>query len=178
MDTSIISKYIWSPILPVILAEFAVIVLLIASIFIKGGKRKILLGTSLVIVTGLVIFYLAIPLIPVYFSPNHPDPEWDSGKVVHVLPTVSDSRILLKTSFTEPLKSPSLTVDGNRDVPGEQMDTEGYFWAFDVPDLAANTTYELQLLDCEEQPLCDSWPLGTFPSPDSEQERLRVLAFT
>ena len=178
MDSSVIAKYLLPHILPVLLAEFAVIVLLISAIFVKERKRKICLGTSLVLVTGLVIFYFTIPLMPVHFSPNHPDPEWDSGKVVHILPTVSESRILLKTSFTEPLKSPSLTVDGTRDVPGEQMDTEGYFWAFDVPGLESDTTYDLQLLDFEGQPLCDAWPLGTFPSPESEPDHLRVVAFT
>lgn len=177
MDTSIIAQYIWSPILPVILAEFAVVVLLIASIFVKS-RRRILWGTSLVLVAGLVTWYFVIPIIPVHFSPNHPDPEWDSGKVVHILPAVSDSRILLKTSFEEPVYSPRLTVDGNESVPGVQMDTDGYFWAFDVSDLQANTTYRLQLQDNRQQPLCDSWPLSTFPAPESEPEHLRVLAIT
>lgn len=178
MDTSIIWQYIWSPILPVILAEFAVVVLLFASIFVKSRKRIVLWVTSLVLVVGLVTWYFVIPIIPVHFEPNHPDPDWDSGKVVHILPAVNDSRILLKTSFTEPLQSPRLIVDGNRSVLGEQMDTERYFWAFDVTGLEANTTYQLQLWDYQGQPLCDPWPLKTFPSPNSEPERLRVLAFT
>lgn len=178
MDTSIIWEYIWSPISAVVLAQFAVVGLLVASIFVKSRKRKVLWGSSSVLIAGLVTWYFVIPIIPVHFEPNHPDPAWDNGKVVHILPAVNDSRILLKTSFEEPLDSPRLTVNGNLTVSGTRTDTYGYFWAFDVSGLQADTVYQLQLHDYEGQPLCDPWPLRTFPAPDSEPERLRVLAIT
>ena len=43
---------------------------------------------------------------------------WDAGLVRHLLPTVSDSRILLKVSFEQPLSAaPTLRV-GARSFPG------------------------------------------------------------
>ncbi len=52
---------------------------------------------------------------------------WDAGLVRHLLPTVSDSRILIKASFEQPLSAaPTLRV-GARDFPGHMNDTGGAF---------------------------------------------------
>ncbi len=110
-------------------------------------------------------------------TPNHPDSEWDHGSVVHILPAVSENRILLKTSFEIALSNPRLDVNGTK-FPGMQMDTAGYFWCFDAPNLNPNTTYLLTLEDALGQNLCDSWPLKTFPLPNSTPKSLRILAFT
>ena len=38
---------------------------------------------------------------------------WDSGAIAHLLPTASDTRLLIKASFKAPLSvAPTLRVDG------------------------------------------------------------------
>src|SRR6185312_10821154 len=55
---------------------------------------------------------------------------WDAGQVRHLLPTVSDTRILIKASFTKPLTgTPSLRI-GASTFRGSMNDTEGAFWQF------------------------------------------------
>ena len=55
---------------------------------------------------------------------------WDSGSVRHLLPTVSDSRMLIKVSFRAPLtEAPTLRV-GDTSVRGRMGDTRGEFWQF------------------------------------------------
>lgn len=95
----------------------------------------------------------------------------DRPAVRHILPAASHDRFLVKASFTSPLKTaPELRV-GNRRVAGTRTDTDGQFWAFDVGGLTPSTTYQLQLLDA-------TWPLRTFPAPDADVDRFRVLIYT
>ena len=64
---------------------------------------------------------------------------WDSGHVRHLLPTASDNRILLKTSFAAPLdEAPTLQVDGTS-VRGRMGDTRGEHWHFHADRSAAGT---------------------------------------
>ncbi len=59
-----------------------------------------------------------------------PGRTWDRGQLRHVLPTVSDSSILVKASFATALSSaPSLRV-GSTAVRGRMTDTRGEFWQF------------------------------------------------
>jgi hypothetical protein len=53
---------------------------------------------------------------------------WDSGRVRHLLPTVCDTRMLIKASFTQPLSAPPTLRVGGRPVPGRMNDTRGEFW--------------------------------------------------
>jgi len=70
---------------------------------------------------------------------------WDQGELVHVLPTVSHDRLLIKASFKTPLSSaPSLRI-GASSFPGVQTDTHGECWRFDADDLKSATTYTLSL---------------------------------
>src|SRR5262245_31101754 len=92
--------------------------------------------------------------------------EWDAGRLRHILPTVSDTRMLIKTSFAQPLaQAPSLRVDGSG-VRGEMADTHGEFWQFYVTGLRPGRTYQLELIDAEGASLCEPWQLSTFPAPD------------
>ncbi|MCY4638062.1 MAG: hypothetical protein OXG04_26820, partial [Acidobacteria bacterium] len=51
--------------------------------------------------------------------------DWDAGRVRHLLPAVSDSRILLKASFDGPLSgAPTLRV-GSAGITGRMNDTAG-----------------------------------------------------
>jgi len=66
--------------------------------------------------------------------------DWDAGGVRHLLPTVSDTRMLIKASFTRPLANPPLLTvageGGGRRVEGLMNDSDGLFWQFHVEDLA------------------------------------------
>ena len=106
------------------------------------------------------------------------DKDWWQGDLAHLLPMVNDNRILLKASFTKSLATaPALSINGVT-IPGQRAGTTGRFWAFDVSGLDARTTYELQLKDEGANALCDPWPLKTFPSPDQDVDRLRVMIYT
>jgi len=102
---------------------------------------------------------------------------WGTGVVEHLLPTVGHNRILLKASFREPQAGAVLQVAG-RPVAGERTDTDGFFWQFDAGGLEPGRPYPLVLTDAGGRPLCEGWPLATFPSPDDQPRELRLLIFT
>jgi len=104
--------------------------------------------------------------------------KWSAGELAHLIPAASHERFLIKASFKKPLEfTPRLTVRGKH-VNGFRTDSQGRFWRFDVPSLTPNTTYELRLTDPGGGPLCEAWPLKTFPAPSAGPERLRILAYT
>ena len=103
---------------------------------------------------------------------------WDSGQVRHLLPQVSDSRMLIKASFARPLReAPTLRI-GTTDVAGRMNDTAGEYWQFYATDLAPGRRYELSLRGSDGASLCEPWPLATFPERDTRPERFRLLFFT
>jgi hypothetical protein len=108
--------------------------------------------------------------------------EWDPGIVRHLLPTVNDTRILLKVSLERPLATaPRLNIQGNginRSVQGKMSDTAGEFWQFYVEDLSPLSTYELSLVESNGDSICETWPLTTFPAPDQQVEQARILFYT
>ena len=105
--------------------------------------------------------------------------QWDSGNLVHLIPTVSHDRLLIKASFREPLAdSPTLKVGARSRAPGQRNDSRGEFWQFDVPGLKPNSTYQLALTTSAGRPLCESWSLRTFPAPNAQPEQLRLLMYT
>ena len=107
-----------------------------------------------------------------------PADTWDQGQLAHLIPTANHERFLIKASFKAPLLgTPPLSVNG-KPVEGAQTDPQGRFWRFDAPSLQPATQYELRFTDAGGAPLCDAWPLRTFPAPDAAPERLRILAYT
>jgi len=102
---------------------------------------------------------------------------WYSGDIQHILPTVSHRAFNIKISFYQPCSAPQLHI-GEQVVSASKQDSAGRFWAFRVGKLDANTEYTLQLFDNKNHSLCDSWPLKTFPAPDSQPEQLRIAAYT
>lgn len=107
-----------------------------------------------------------------------PDPAWNEGQLAHLIPTASHDRLLIKASFRAPLeRAPTLRVNGRKTV-GVRTDVQGRFWRFDVPGLQPDTPHTLRLFDAAGAPLCDAWPLATFPAPDARPQRLRILAYT
>lgn len=86
-------------------------------------------------------------------------------------------RVKLVLNAGPQTSSPVLSVDGHS-TTGRMVDTKGYAWTFDVDGLGPGTPYELDLSSSNGSPLCDPWTLRTFPAPDSEPERFRLLTYT
>jgi hypothetical protein len=113
-----------------------------------------------------------------FAAANAAETVWSAGLVAHLLPTVSHNRLLLKASFNEPLQARPMLHVGGRPIAGEQTDTDGYFWQFDATGLESSRTFTLALMDARGRPLCDEWPLTTFPAIDDQPKQLRLLIFT
>ncbi len=104
--------------------------------------------------------------------------KWDPGRVTHLLPTVSDTAMLIKASFAPPLSAaPTLRI-GAISVPGRQNDTAGECWQFRAEGLAPGRTYAMTLTGADGRTLCQPWELATFPSADAEAGHFRLLIFT
>src|SRR6266481_1512851 len=92
------------------------------------NRRDFLRGST--IAAAASTFGLLVPgdAVPASTSPS--SPRWDAGRVRHLLPTVSDSRVLVKASFRSPLmEAPTLRI-GNTTIRGRMTDTRGEFWQF------------------------------------------------
>jgi phosphodiesterase/alkaline phosphatase D-like protein len=127
---------------------------------------------------GAAMGALAMPGVVKAQAAPQPADSWNPGQLVHLIPTASHERFLIKTSFTTPLaEPPRLIVDG-KPVDGMQTDPDGRFWRFDAASLQPATPYELRITDRGAAPLCDAWPLKTFPAPDASPGRMRIVAFT
>jgi len=105
-------------------------------------------------------------------------PQWDAGRVRHLLPTVSDSRVLVKASFHSPLTEAPVLRVGSTTVGGRMTDTRGEFWQFHAADLKPGRPYTLALMGNRGRALCEPWSLATFPAPDEKPQSFRVLFYT
>ena len=105
------------------------------------------------------------------------EPSWDQGELVHLLPTVSHDRLLVKASFKNPLPEQPVLVVDNNSYRGQQTDTRGESWEFNVPGLKSNTNYGLSLVAGRGRSLAEPWSLKTFPAPDDTPQHLRVLIY-
>ena len=79
---------------------------------------------------------------------NNRPPEahsWDAGRLTHLLPTVSDTRILVKASFSKPLSGTPVLRVGSMRVRGRMTDTEGTFWQFYATALQPGREYKQPL---------------------------------
>ncbi len=103
---------------------------------------------------------------------------WDAGMVRHLLPTVSDSRMLVKVSFSAPLAEAPVLRVGDTSVRGRMSDTRGEFWQFYATDLKPDSPYRLSLADGRGRTLCEPWDLATFPGLDARPAQLRVLFYS
>ena len=104
--------------------------------------------------------------------------DWDAGQVRHLLPTVSDSSVLIKVSFAKPLAgTPALRIGGST-FRGRMNDSEGAFWQFHATGLQPGRRYSLSLVAANRKPLCQPWDLSTFPAADARPESFRLLFFT
>ena len=104
--------------------------------------------------------------------------DWDAGPVRLLLPTVSDSRMLIKISLDAPLsEAPTLRIGGTS-VRGRIGDTRGEHWHFYATDLPAGRSQRLELVGARGAALCQPWELATFPGADERPEKFRLLIYT
>ena len=142
----------------------------------SAARRRFLAGTAGAM--GAAVFSrLPLDLLAEQNTPPSAR-NWDTGRVRHLLPGVSDTRILLKASFDRPLSAPPTLRVGGSPVPGQMNDTTGEHWQFYATDLAPGRPYSLSLVADDGRALCEPWSLSTFPAPEAQPERLRVLFFT
>ena len=111
-------------------------------------------------------------------APATPASQWDAGSLRHLLPTVSDTRILIKASFNAPLaEAPTLRVGGTS-VRGRMSDTHGEHWLFHADGLQPGRPHSLSLVGNKGRSLTQPWELPTFPGPDEQPKQFRVLFFS
>ena len=106
---------------------------------------------------------------------------WDRGRLLHLLPTVSDQEMLVKASFDATLTAPPLLRVGPHAVSGSMSDTRGECWQFHAKGLQPGRRYRLTLVTGGKsggKPLCEPWELATFPAQDARPEHVRVLFYT
>ena len=72
--------------------------------------------------------------------------DWDRGSVRHLLPSVSDSTMLLKVSFEEAVSSTPRLRLGSTTLDGHMNDTAGEHWQFYVTELEPDRSYRLALV--------------------------------
>ncbi len=109
-------------------------------------------------------------------GPNTTD--WDQGDVVHMLPTSSPDRILLKVSFRQPLDAAPVLHAGDQRLRGVRSDTRGSYWQFHAGDLKAGTPHQLALTASDGRRLCQPWTLSTMPALDDTPAKLRLLVYS
>lgn len=107
-----------------------------------------------------------------------PEDKWWRGDLQHILPLVSHNSFNIKLSFNTAYQFSPVLRFGNRTIKGRQQDSLGRFWAFRVSQLSPDTEYQLELIDQSGRALCEPWPLKTFPSPNQEAERLKIISYT
>lgn len=111
-------------------------------------------------------------------APVAPTSQWDAGGVRHLLPAVSDTRILIKASFSAALTDvPTLRVNGTS-IPGRMSDTRGEYWHFHADGLQPGRPHTLSLAGSKGRALTEPWQLSTFPAPDEQPKQFRVLFFS
>lgn len=140
--------------------------------------KKIFIGIGIMLVLailgGIQYFYFPFDKDSHKLTYNN----WKNGAVEHILPAADHQQFLLKISFKDPLaQAPLLKID-NQIIKGKKNDPHGRFWEFRQRNLQNNTSYTLQVLKADKSVITDTWPLKTFPHPDSLPQKLTVLAYT
>jgi len=103
---------------------------------------------------------------------------FEAGSVRHILPSATHERFVVKVSFRGPQQAePVLLVDDLR-VPGRMTDTMGECFEFDARGLSADHEYTLRIVDSAGAAVTSTWPLRTFPAPDSRASSFRLACIT
>jgi hypothetical protein len=114
---------------------------------LTSNRREFLRGTA---ATTLA---LAAPadLLAQAANSSAPVSGWDAGAVRHLLPTVSDTRMLIKMSFNAPLSEPPTLRVGSTSMHGRMGDTRGEHWHFYATDLKPGPPHRLTLTGAKSQ---------------------------
>lgn len=136
---------------------------------------KILGIVILILMAGLAGYvFLAVNDSP---SITHDYGQWDNNGVKHILSNFDHRQILMKISLEEGQKeAPSLIINDTM-ITAKQNDREGRFWQFHYQQLQTDTTYHVQI-KLNKEASTSTWPIHTFPHPDSTATELNVLAYT
>ena len=140
---------------------------------IKKIILSILSFLFIVIISFLV--YVYFPSKPALVQ--HQYQNWNSGNVRHLLPSFDHEKILVKVSLHSPVNTLLLKIN-NDEIIGKQNDPAGRFWQFYKEGLEPNSSYKLQILGKNKNPITDPWNIRTFPLPDSLPEKLTILTYT
>src|SRR5688572_3588090 len=136
------------------------------------NRRRFLAGTM----GAAVLAALPADVFAQSATPARSD-KWDAGQLRHLLPTVSDRRILIKASFAQPLSAPPVLRIGAKSFSGRVNDTRGEFWQFHADGLEPGRQHTLSL-HLSGRTLCEPWDLSTFPDPHERVSQCRVLFFS
>ena len=117
-------------------------------------------------------------LAPAATAANLREDAWDQGRLVHLLPTVSHDRFLIKASFDRPLAAAPTSSSAQIVCAGSKTPAVGEILAIRHVGLQPATTYRLSLTEDDGRSLCEPWPLSTFPAPDATPSRLRLMIYT
>src|SRR5437868_15521577 len=101
---------------------------------IPPSRRTFLRGTA---ATGLLLGAPAELLAQASVNRSPAPRDWNPGRVRHLLPTVSDTRILIKASFDGPSSAPPNLLVAGRAVRGRMGDTRRERWPAHAAGLAA-----------------------------------------
>lgn len=94
----------------------------------------------------------------------------------HILCTSSHDTIAVTLSTTGAHIALDLLVSGIK-CPGEKMDSKGHHWRFSISGLESDKEHSLAVHSGGAQ-LGDPWPLRTFPAPDAQPQRFKLLSYT
>jgi hypothetical protein len=103
---------------------------------------------------------------------------WDTGQVCHLLPSVDDTRILLKVSLASAQDAVPYLMVGDIRVFGHMTDTRGKHWEFLAERLTPAKTYRLSLCAKSGVNLCEPWSLTTFPAASATPDHFRLMLYS
>ena len=95
-----------------------------------------------------------------------------------LLPTVSDTRMLIKASFNAAAEQRPDLANRRYFVRGRMSDTRGEHWHFYATGLQPGRRYPLSLIGSDGRTLSQPWELSTFPGPERSSGAISCLFFT
>ena len=108
--------------------------------------------------------------------PSTPRDHWDQGRLRHLLPTVSDSRLRIKASFDTALTL--VAAPPSRRSARRWTDDRYHGGVLGIRRRWSGGGSALYAFARGAgKALCEPWTLATFPRPDAPVERCRVLFF-
>ena len=98
-------------------------------------------------------------------------------EVKHILSSASHEKLAITLSLSKGTSSLDLILNNKFLAEGMPMDREGKHWQFIADELSPNRSYNLELIS-EGETIFEPWNLKTFPDPESEVNKVSMMAFT